>query len=312
MDRDQCTGGWIFSMNTYVSGIPKGTEVVAEILDASGKSISTFKPIFTQDSIAQFKTRIPAPLQWTAETPHLYTARVTLRRGKETIHRMEEKFGFRTIQIKHGDGIYLNGVKIKMKGINRHVWWPETGRTINKAIDLMDVKLIKEMNMNAVRCSHYPPDKSFLRICDSLGLYVIDELAGWQKAYSTEAGSKLVREMVIRDVNHPSIIFWSNGNEGGHNKELDDDYLLYDLSKRPVIHAHHRPGNHFNGIDCNHYEDYYSTKKILSDSLIYMPTEFLHAQDDGGGAAALGEFWELHWKENLVREVSCGRLLMKA
>jgi hypothetical protein len=156
---------------------------------------------------------------------------------------------------------------------------------------------MKEMNMNAVRCSHYPPDKSFLRICDSLGLYVLDELAGWQKAYSTTVGAKLVKEMVTRDVNHPSIIFWSNGNEGGHNKEIDDDYHLYDISKRPVIHAHHRPGNHFGGIDCNHYEDYYSTKKILQDSLIYMPTEFLHAQDDGGGGAALSDFWELHWKE---------------
>ena len=75
------------------------------------------------------------------------------------------------------------------------------------------------MNMNAVRCSHYPPDKNFLRVCDSLGLYVIDELAGWQKAYSTEAGRPLLREMVMRDANHPSIIFWSNGNEGGHNKD---------------------------------------------------------------------------------------------
>ena len=63
--------------------------------------------------------------------------------------------------------------------------------------------------------------------------------------------------MVIRDVNHPSIIFWSNGNEGGTNKELDDDYGMYDPSNRPVIHAHHRPGNDFNGIDCNHYENYY-------------------------------------------------------
>ncbi len=111
-----------------------------------------------------------------------------------------------------------------MKGINRHVFWPETGRTVSPAIDLADVQLIKEMNMNAVRCSHYPPDKRFLELCDSLGLYVLDELAGWQKAYSTKAGAPLVKEMVTRDANHPSIIFWSNGNEGGHNKELDDDY----------------------------------------------------------------------------------------
>jgi hypothetical protein len=128
-----------------------------------------------------------------------------------------------------------------------------------------------------------------------LGLYVLDELSGWQKFYSTKAGEPLVREMVTRDLNHPSIIFWDNGNEGGTNEELDDDFVKWDFSQRPVIHPHHRPGNAFNGIDCNHYEDYYSTKNILNDSLIYMPTEFLHSQDDGGAAAGMADFWELHW-----------------
>ena len=150
--------------------------------------------------------------------------------------------------------------------------------------------------MNAVRCAHYPPDKYFLQLCDSLGIYVLNELAGWQKFYSAKSGEPLVRELVLRDLNHPSIIFWDNGNEGGTNKELDDDFVKWDFQKRPVIHPHHRPGNHFNGIDCNHYEDYYSTQKILNDSLIYMPTEFLHAQDDGGGGAAMEDFWALHWK----------------
>lgn len=125
---------------------------------------------------------------------------------------------------------------------------------------------------------------------------MLDELAGWQTAYGTEVGKKLVREMVTRDANHPSIIFWSNGNEGGHNMQLVDEYARYDHSARPVIRAHHRPGNAYNGIDCNHYEDYYSTQEILADSNIYMPTEFLHAQNDGGGSTSLHDFWELHWK----------------
>jgi hypothetical protein len=286
-----------FAMNVHLKNASPGTEVLAEISDVTGKPVATARQTTTNEPLLKLNTRVNAPLLWTAETPNLYNIKVSLRKGKNTIHQTTDKFGFRTIEVRKGDGIYLNGTKIKMKGVNRHVWWPETGRCVNPQIDLMDVKLMKEMNMNAVRCSHYPPDESFLRICDSLGLYVLDELAGWQKAYSTEAGAPLVKEMVMRDVNRPSVIIWSNGNEGGHNKELDDDYGIYDPSNRPVIHAHHRPGNHFNGIDCNHYEDYYSTKKILADSLIYMPTEFLHAQDDGGGAGGLADFWEVHWTE---------------
>lgn len=286
-----------FTMNVYLNNQQAGREVTAELFDKQGRMVGSAKATTTTDSLVTLRTKINSPLKWTAETPNLYQAKVSLKKGASPIHQLSEKFGFRTIEIRKGDGIYVNGVKIKMKGVNRHVWWPETGRAVTPEIDLLDVKLMKEMNMNAVRCSHYPPDKAFLNYCDSLGLYVLDELAGWQKAYSTVAGAPLVKEMVIRDVNHPSIIIWSNGNEGGHNKELDDDYGLYDLSNRPVIHAHHRPGNHFNGIDCNHYEDYYSSEKIMADSNIYMVTEFLHAQDDGGGAIALSDFWDLHWRE---------------
>ncbi len=285
-----------FDMNVFIKNTSAAKNAVAQILDSKGKEVAVFKAVVNaHDSLVKISGSVKNPLLWNAETPNLYTVKILLKNGAKTLYQMMEKFGFRTIEVRRQDGIYLNGVKLKMKGVNRHVWWPETGRCVSPEIDLADVKLIKEMNMNAVRCSHYPPDKTFLDYCDSLGLYVLDELAGWQKAYSTKAGAPLVKEMVIRDANHPSIIFWSNGNEGGHNKQLDDDYGLYDLSNRTVIHGHHRPGNAFNGIDCNHYEDYYSTQKILADTNIYMVTDFLHAQDDGGAAGALADFWELHW-----------------
>jgi len=285
-----------FAMKAYINGLTQNADVIAEIKDANNKIIGIAKAnTASKNSSVILSTKINNPLLWTAETPNLYKLTLFLKIDGKAVYQTTEKFGFRTVEIRKGEGIYLNGVQIKMKGVNRHCFYPETGRTLNDSIQLMDVKLIKEMNMNAVRCSHYPPDKKFLDLCDSLGLYVLDELAGWQKFYSTKAGEPLVKEMVIHDANHPSIIFWDNGNEGGTNKELDDDFGKWDFSNRPVIHPHHRPGNAFNGIDCNHYEDYYSTKKILDDSLIYMPTEFLHAQDDGGAATALNEFWELHW-----------------
>lgn len=286
-----------FAVDVFPKNLRSNKQIEGVIYDAAGKEVGKCSAKAGKaDSLVTLKCKVENPALWTSETPSLYKVKLTMKEGAKVLYETSEEFGFRTIEIRQRDGIYVNGTKVKLKGINRHVWWPETGRCINPKIDLMDVQLLKEMNMNAVRCSHYPPDQSFLNICDSLGIFVLDELAGWQNAYDTEVGSKLVKEMVIRDVNHPSIIFWSNGNEGGTNKELDDDFGIYDPSKRPVIHAHHRPGNDFNGIDCNHYETYYSSKKILADSLIYMPTEFLHGQDDGGMAAGLGDFWELFWE----------------
>ncbi len=285
-----------FSMNVHLNNDVAGRDIFAEIIDAKGSVVGTASAKTSgTDSVVNLKATVKKPMLWSAETPNLYSVNVYIKNAGNTIYQTSDKFGFRTIEVRKQDGIYLNGVKIKMKGVNRHVFWPEYGRATFPEADLIDVKLIKEMNMNAVRCSHYPPDKNFLRLCDSIGIYVLDELAGWQKAYSTKAGEPLVKEMVTRDANHPSIIFWSNGNEGGHNFDLDDDYGKYDLSKRTVIHAHHKPGNAINGIDCNHYEDYYSTQKILADTNIYMVTEFLHAQDDGGAASGLSDMWDLHW-----------------
>ena len=288
-----------FAMDIFPENITKSGSLLAEIIDKTGKVVgSTTTIIQPGDSLLTVKCKINAPLLWTSETPELYSVNYTLKSGKKTLFSGSEKFGFRTIEVRHGDGIYLNGTKIKMKGVNRHCFWPEGGRTLNYDLCLKDVKLIKEMNMNAVRCSHYPPDVDFLNICDSLGLYVLDEIAGWQRWYDTSVGKKIVRETVLRDVNHPSVIFWDNGNEGGTNKELDKEFLIYDPSKRDVIHPHQRPGNQFNGIDCNHYEPYNSVVNILKDSLIYMTTEFLHCQDDGGGGAGLYDYWELMWSSD--------------
>src|SRR5690606_17939726 len=112
---------------------------------------------------------------WTPETPHLYLLRLQLKMGDQLLHQVEERFGFRTLEFKLKDGIYLNGTKVVFKGINRHSLWPESGRSTTKKLSIMDVNLIKDMNMNAVRM-HYPPDDHFLDACDSLGLFVLDEL----------------------------------------------------------------------------------------------------------------------------------------
>ncbi|MDR2413509.1 MAG: beta-galactosidase, partial [Odoribacteraceae bacterium] len=225
---------------------------------------------------------------WTPEEPNLYALRLSLEdeRGR-VVHAIEERVGFRTVEFRRGDGIYVNEVKIRMKGINRHSFWPDGGRCTNREISLQDVALIKEMNMNAVR-SHYPPDAHFLDACDSLGLFVIDELAGWQNAYDAGVGSRLLEEMVRRDVNHPSVILWSNGNEGGWNNALDTLFARHDPQRRHVIH----PWADFDGLDTHHYPAYLTGVARLTNGYdVFMPTEFMHGCYDQGHGAGLEDFW---------------------
>ncbi len=151
-----------FRMNVHLNHAVAGRDVTAEIKDAKGKVVATASAKTTADSVVQLKTSISNPLLWTAETPNLYSIKVSIKNAGKTIHETTDRFGFRTIEIRKQDGIYINGAKIKIKGVNRHVFWPEYGRATYPHADLVDVKLIKEMNMNAVRCSHYPPDKNSL------------------------------------------------------------------------------------------------------------------------------------------------------
>ena len=182
-----------------------------------------------------------------------------------------------------------------MKGVNRHTIWPESGRSTSKAISIKDVNLIKDMNMNAVR-GHYPPNEHFLGVCDSLGLFVLDELAGWQNPYDTRVGRKLVKEMVVRDVNHPSVIIWDNGNEGGWNTEIEDVFTENDPQQRIVMH----PWADYNGCDTHHYPTYLTgIHRFVNGENVFFPTEFMHGTYDHGLGAGLEDFWDRFKKSPL-------------
>lgn len=232
---------------------------------------------------------------WNTEAPELYVARLELKdRSGNVIQVREERIGFRTIEFFPQDGIYLNGTRLIVKGINRHSFSVDGGRTTSAAMSRQDALLIKEMNMNAVR-SHYPPDEHFLDMCDSLGLVYIDELSGWHGRYDTETGARLIREMVERDVNHPSVILWSNGNEGGWNTDNDSLFCKYDkFQRRHVIH----PWADFDGLDTHHYPAYLTgVARFTNGYKVFMPTEFMHAMYDQGGGAGLRDFWD-RWMTN--------------
>lgn len=185
-----------------------------EIKDVQNQTIGkiTSAPINEKTGKISLSGKIDNIKPWSAEDPQLYTAIITLRQKDKVLHTVTDRIGFRTVEVKPKDGVYINGVKMRFKGVNRHSHWPTTGRTTNKQLSINDVKLMKEMNMNAVRMSHYPPDKHFLEVCDSLGMYVIDELCAWQyPPYDTKVGTILVGEMLKRDLNRPSIIFGQTG-----------------------------------------------------------------------------------------------------
>jgi len=281
-----------FQAGVYLgSAIPQGASVSVEFTDMNGKSVGqkeTF-PVAEGSDHVFIQTKLDNIKTWTAETPNLYYAIFSLIDNSQIQHIVKERFGFRTIEVRPGDGLYINGQKVMVKGICRHSFRPESGRTLNRQTNFDDVRLIKEMNMNAVRMSHYPPDADFLDACDELGLYVMDELAGWHGKYDTTVGTKLVREMVTRDVNHPSITWWSNGNEGGHNLDLDGEFVQLDPQKRPVLH----PQKNFGGFETMHYRSYGETMEYMRKPEIFMPTEFLHGLYDGGLGAGLYDYWEI-------------------
>jgi hypothetical protein len=284
--------GGNLSVEVYLDNVSGGEQVTGSVVDSDGKTVGS------QMSVAVPAGGVNVSLKgtfsnidpWSAEHPRLYRLKVDLLSGGAIVHAVEQNIGFRTVEVRAGNGIYINGKKVMLQGVNRHNFWPSSGRALSPRNSREDILLAKSMNINAIRNSHYPANRHFMDYCDSLGMYVLDELAGWQSPpYDADIGHKLVEEMVTFDVNHPCIIFWDNGNEGGWNTALDGDFGKWDPQKRAVLH----PWTTFSNVNTDHYESYSSVQNILNGSAIYMPTEFLHGLYDGGSGAGLQDYWAL-------------------
>lgn len=304
-----------FYQEVKISGSAKGYQIQSVVENLAGKSLGEISQTlpFSADKLVDIRNSVfsekstwistgtaqisPASFQaWNPENPQLFQVRMRLLKDGKPIHERVQRFGFRTVEFREKDGFYVNGTKVKFKGANRHTFWPDAGRCSSKERSIADVQLMKSMNMNAVRMSHYPPDQHFLDVCDSLGLFVLDELAGWQKHYDTEVGKKLVKEMVLRDVNHPSIVAWDNGNEGGFNFDLDKEFGKYDPQNRIVLH----PWALHNGVDTQHYKEFgCCIGSHMNGPQVWMPTEFLHGLYDGGHGAGLEDYWNRMWNDPL-------------
>ncbi|MGN9842486.1 glycoside hydrolase family 2 TIM barrel-domain containing protein [Nonomuraea sp. H19] len=255
---------------------------------------------------------------WSAELPRLYDAE--LRAGGETVHF---KIGFRTVAVEDGV-IKVNGRRVLFRGVNRHEFHPETGRTLDEATMRADIELMKQHNVNAVRTSHYPPHPRFLELCDEYGLWVIDECdlethgfhpTGWRGNPSAdprwrEAYLDRMARMVERDKNHPSIIIWSLGNEAGvgDNLRAMAEWSRERDPSRPI---------HYEGDWDSGYVDMYSrmyagpeevdaigrlAEKPLDDpdldahrrGLPFVLCEYAHAM--GNGPGGLSDYQELFEK----------------
>ena len=162
--------------------------------------------------------RINTPRHWTAETPYLYNLRIDLLEKELVTHSRTERIGFR--EISTDGGIFrINGQMVKLRGINRHDEHPDVGRATTREHWLQDIKLMKEANINYIRMAHYAHAKGFVELCDEMGMYVGEEVslggAGELMYDSSFSGAVFQRsyETIIRDINRPSVIYWSTGNE---------------------------------------------------------------------------------------------------
>lgn len=198
------------------------------------------------------------PRKWDAEHPHLYTLVATLRRGNTPLYSIKKEIGFRKIEIK-GSKMLVNGKQVKLRGACRHDIHPVLGRTTTAELDSLDAVLFKESNMNFVRTSHYPPSEAFLHYCNRLGIYVECETGVCfvntyrQKNYApgnSQDDPKFkarylgqCQEMVSSFRSHPSVLFWSIGNESvyGSNFQACWDWVKATDTTRPVIFSY--PGS---------------------------------------------------------------------
>lgn len=252
---------------------------------------------------------------WSAENPNLYKLFISVEKEGSLIEVVTQNVGFRQIEIS-GDTFLVNGVAIKFKGVNRHDYNPRNGRTVAKSEIEKDIILMKQFNINAIRTSHYPNSYYLADLCDEYGMYLISETdlechgfeltedynwisddPEWELAYTSR-----IKRMINRDKNHPSVLFWSLGNESGFgcnfkkmaeiSKEMDPTRLV-----------------HYEGdFDCEVVDVYstmytwleHPTRKLLMKNIIedskkpHILCEYCHAM--GNGPGNLKEYQDLFYK----------------
>lgn len=283
-----------------------------EIIDVAGKTVASGTKIAElTDSVASldFEATIPAVKAWSAEIPNLYTLLITNKdKSGNTAEATSFKIGFRTSEIKNGQ-FWVNGKPVYLKGVNLHEFHQTTGQVVNEADVMLDLQRMKELNVNAIRTSHYPQPAFFYELTDKYGFYVVNEAnveshgMGYDRAKGkslannlewTEAHLFRTRNMFERDKNHPSVVIWSLGNEAGNGYNFYKTYLLIRGRDKMRPIQYEQGGHEWNtDIVCpmyakpQHIEHY---AKTYTDRPLIL-CEYEHAM--GNSVGNIKDYWEI-------------------
>jgi beta-galactosidase len=292
----------------YIDAEISGFSVQGELIDLSFTRKAAILQKSKQISL-ELKSLIKHPRLWSAETPELYHLILKLKNSKnEVVDKAECYFGVRKIEVR-GDVFYINGKAVKLKGVNRHEQHLRTGRHVSRNTMIRDLELMKQANINMIRTSHYPDEPLFYELCDKYGFYVMDEANQeshgfgignkemgddpvWKKSHVERAVS-----LVQRDKNHPCVIFWSLGNEGGKGqnliamaeaiKKLDTSRVIYSDSHRDVA------GIYDEGY--LHPDDLKNLGEKIKNKPVFM-REYAHVMGNSGGN--LQEYWDVIYADS--------------
>lgn len=283
----------------------KGETVMFSLKDKEGKEVAAQTAKVGGNGEVKVNFDIKNPLKWTAETPNLYTLYTTLMDGKQVAEVVPQRVGFRKVEIKNAQ-VLVNGQPVLFKGANRHELDPVTGYVVSMDRMLEDIRVMKELNINAVRTCHYPNDPRWYELCDIYGIYMVAEAnieshgmgygdktlakePTYEKAHleRNESNIKIYK-------NHPSIIFWSVGNEAGYGPNFEKAYDLvkaYDPSRPCQYEQAGQNGK--TDIFCPMYYDYGGCDKYSQgdNSRPLIQCEYAHAM--GNSMGGFKEYWDM-------------------
>ena len=274
------------------------TDVAITLCDKDGKQIA-------QATGAQGVIKVPKVNAWTAETPYLYKAYITLKNKQGAAEVIPQKVGFRNVEIKNAQ-LLVNGQPVLVKGADRHEMDPDGGYVVSIERMIQDIKIMKQLNINAVRTSHYPCDPRWYDLCDEYGIYITAEanLESHGMGYEEKSLAKFPEYIVPHIernegnvkplINHPSVIVWSLGNEGGYgvNFEKAYDWVKACDTTRP---AQYERGGYDSKTDiyCPMYIGYEESESYCKSNGTkpYIQCEYAHAM--GNSEGGFKEYWDL-------------------